>query len=229
MKAVADACTDIGAHLAVMAGTPIDDITIPKKVMQLHSPAAISLSVNYWCDLICEYQHSLGKIGLANDLRMQINKFSSAISKYHLSVHYKAATPVYFNAVIKAWVDSNKDLALRTPLDRVATDLMSNYVTLASTLEQQQTATENESSKKRAEKSKPQGQFRRPYFQFKANYDKTADGETICRNYNRGSCTMRFCNYKHICNYCSTGPHPAIRCPKKQTNGTATTNPKPKN
>ena len=36
----------------------------------------------------------------------------------------------------------------------------------------------------------------------------------ICRKYNRGECTFRYCKYGHRCATCR-GNHPAVECPSK--------------
>ena len=36
----------------------------------------------------------------------------------------------------------------------------------------------------------------------------------ICRKYNRGECTFRYCKYGHRCVTCR-GNHPAVECPSK--------------
>ena len=225
IKVVADECPDVGAYLAGMAGTAVDDVSVSKKVMKLHSPAAITLCVNYWAELICEHQQKLNKTVVAVNLRHQIPKFLSAIAKFEMAVSFKPATAIYFNAVIAKWVQTNKDLSLRTPLDFVADSLTSQYVTMASVLEKQQKPTQDETSKRNNEKFKPQA-AKRQFVRAKANFERTNSGEIICRNFNYGRCNFKPCLYKHICNQCGVGNHPAFECKKQSTNPAPNTKPK---
>ncbi len=46
--------------------------------------------------------------------------------------------------------------------------------------------------------------------------------DNICRNFNKGNCTLAACKYQHTCSSCGNGSHPAARC-QKAASGSNTT------
>ena len=212
IKALCEDVPKSGALLAMKAGVPIDGITISKKVQQLTDPSAISMALNYWSDLITTYQTSKNRVELANSLRNQISKFAVIISNYDLSIKYKPAIAVYFNACVKAWVNSNPDISLRTPIDQIASNSIGEYIIFSSTMKDHSI---EEEEKKTTEKFKNASKnYNKNLYPIK--YEKTADGETICRSFNfrENGCNLKWCNYKHVCSTCRSDQHAAKNCPK---------------
>lgn len=40
----------------------------------------------------------------------------------------------------------------------------------------------------------------------------------VCRKWNKGECSYPYCRHTHVCSLCG-GPHPAVRCPKRNRSG----------
>ena len=195
---------------------------VHKKVMQLTCQSAITMSLNYFSELISDHQKTLGRDNLAHQLKDQISELSNILCTFELSVDTKETIATYFNEIILIWVKSNRDIALRKPLNEIAQDLQSQYMNLANNLKQKEKDTEEQEAKKRTEKFKSLQRWNSSDFH-KAKFEKTEEGDVICRLYNNSTCRLKRCKFKHVCNNC-LGSHMAKLCPKSTQSKTTEAN-----
>ena len=183
---------------------------VSKKVLALNNALAIGVAIDFWRKTICKHLRDDGKFDIASRLSDELSDFRSEMDHFDRLTTLASATAALFDDCVVKWVESNKNISLRSKLAELAQTRAGSYLVTATALHEQQRLA--------LEKAKPKTT---PWNQNNRNYgnrnfvrwaDKTADGKPICRHFNRGSCTLRNCKFEHICNICLKGKHPGNRC-----------------
>ena len=200
--------------------------TVSKKVMNLHDSESIGIAIGFWSDTLTKHLRSENKNDLASKMVQEFSDFRRALDRFHLLTTFKESTAGLFNDTVVEWAQSNTDIALRTPLNKIAHEKIASYLVTANAIyEKKRMATEKAEKEKASTKSNnypPRYNFSRFNTPQNRFAQTTADGKTICIKFNRGQCTGN-CKYEHICSLCTKGPHPAFRCFQRNNNNSNAT------
>ena len=215
---MAESSTKLSMELHAECGIFGRQLKVSKQVLDLHSTTAMGLAINFWRKTLLKELRDKGKNELAAKLSDELSDFRNELENFYRLTIDKSVTSCLMDDSITDWCDSNDEISLRQALPAIAKQKLSEYLISANQMQEKKKLAFEKAKPSRSWTSQGNPNWTSQSNAFTTNRgvkrfaDKTPEGKPICRSFNRGSCTLRFCNFEHLCNVCLRGKHPGVRC-----------------